>query len=181
MSVSAFFAIRNGVPSLLSRQSGPVLQGFNHGISATLTPLEWMVLTMCRLAALASFTGIHRRRKLLDASTTLESLAANGWRQLELLVGEVFRRQGYAVEITGLCGADVCIDLILLKDVRRVLVQRKKWKRQQVGVSVVREMFGWLMRHNAAAVKIVCFGPYAKVAEQAYYNIGWRAVNGDDL
>jgi restriction system protein len=43
---------------------------------------------------------------LLETRTDLDSLAANGWRDFERLVGEAFRRQGYAVEETGLGGAD---------------------------------------------------------------------------
>jgi restriction system protein len=59
-------------------------------------------------------------------------------------VGEAFRRQGYTVEETSLGGADGGIDLILRKDGRRTLVQCKQWKRQRVGVNIVREMAGLL-------------------------------------
>ncbi|MGE8250861.1 MAG: restriction endonuclease, partial [Stenotrophomonas bentonitica] len=57
------------------------------------------------------------------------------------------------------------IDLILRKDGRRILVQCKQWKRQQVGVSVVREMAGLLAHHRADAVRIVCIGAFTRDAE----------------
>ncbi|MEA9786393.1 restriction endonuclease [Xanthomonas campestris pv. raphani] len=111
VGVSAFFAIRTGGPWLSSQQSGLISQGFNQGISAAFAPIAWMLLSMCWLAALASFIASYQHRKLLDTLTSLESLAANGWRQFELLAGEAFRRRGYTVEETGLGGGG--IDLIL--------------------------------------------------------------------
>lgn len=61
-------------------------------------PLAWMLLGVCWLAALVSYLGARRRRRFLDTRTTLESLAAGGWRQFEQLVADAFRRQGYHVE-----------------------------------------------------------------------------------
>ncbi|WP_379654225.1 restriction endonuclease [Pseudoxanthomonas sp. UC19_8] len=160
-----FLLVRYGFEGWISHQSGPLAQGFNQGIGAMLAPLAWMVLAICWIGAMASFVGSRHRRKLLDTRTDLESLSQGGWRQFELLVGEAFRRQGYAVEETGLGGADGGIDLILRKEGRRTLVQCKQWKRQQIGVSVVREMAGLLAHHQAHAVKIVCIGSYTKDAE----------------
>ncbi|MDO0791603.1 restriction endonuclease [Xanthomonas campestris pv. campestris] len=108
-----FFAIRTCVPWLLSHQSGPIAQGFNQGISA----------------ALASFVGSYQRRKLMETRPVLESLAAKGWCHFELLMGEVFRRQGYAVEETGLGCSDGGINLIPSKEGRRILLQCKQLKR----------------------------------------------------
>lgn len=42
----------------------------------------------------------------------MDSLREMNWHQFEQLAGEAFRRQGYAVEETGLGGADGGIDLI---------------------------------------------------------------------
>lgn len=148
----------------MSHQSALLAQDFNQGTGTLLSPLMWLVLAICGIDAAASFVGNYRRRKLLDTRTDLESLSKGGWRQFELLVGEAFRRQGYTVEETGLGGTDGGIDLILRRDGRRTLVQCKQWKRQQVGVSVVREMPGLLAHHQADAVKIFCVGTYKKDA-----------------
>ncbi len=161
-----FLLVRYGFAGWISHQGGPLAQGFNQGIGAMLAPLAWMALAVCWIGAAASFVGSRHRRKLLDTRTDLESLSQGGWRQFELLVGEAFRRQGYVVEETGLGGADGGIDLILRKDSRRTLVQCKQWKRQQIGVSVVREMAGLLAHHHAHAVKIVCIGSYTRDAER---------------
>lgn len=140
--IAGFIAVRHGVVWWLSHHGGMLAQGFTRDSGAMLAPLAWLLLAICWMAALFSFLRARHRRRLLDTRTDLDSLAAGGWRQFERLVGEAFRRQGYAVEETGLGGADGGIDLILRKDGRRTLVQCKQWKRQQVGVSVVREAEG---------------------------------------
>jgi restriction system protein len=139
VGIVGFIAVRDGFTAWMGHQGGMVAQGVYQGMGTMLAPLAWLLLAVCWVGALASFIGSRHRRKLLDTRTDLESLSQGGWRQFELLVGEAFRRQGYAVEETGLGGADGGIDLILRKD-GRTLVQCKQWKRQQVGVSIVR---GW--------------------------------------
>ncbi|WP_434212598.1 restriction endonuclease [[Pseudomonas] boreopolis] len=161
--IAGFIAVRYGIAWWLSRQDGVLAQGFAQS-GAMFAPVAWMLLGLCWMAALASFLGARRRRRMLEACTTLESMAAGGWRQFERLVGEAFRRQGYTVEETGLGGADGGIDLILRKEGLRTLVQCKQWKRRLVGVNVVREMAGLLVHHQADAVKIVCIGSFTKEA-----------------
>ncbi|WP_242628970.1 restriction endonuclease [Xanthomonas oryzae] len=133
-----YFAVRYGIAWWLSQHGGLLAQGFAQRSDALFAPLAWMLLGVCWLAALVSYLGARRRRRFLDTRTSLESLAAGGWRQFEQLVADAFRRQGYSVEETGQGGPDGGIDMILRKDGRRTLVQCKQWKRQQVGVSVRR-------------------------------------------
>lgn len=156
-------------------------QGIAQQSSGMFAPLAWTLLGVCWLAALFSYLRTRSRRRFLETRTSLESLAAGGWRQFELLVGDAFRRQGYSVEETGLGGADGGIDLILRKHNRRTLVQCKQWKRQQVGVSVVREMFGLLAHHQAHAVKIVCIGTYTKDAERFAQGKPIELIGGEQL
>lgn len=125
----------------------------------------WAWLAICMLATLLSLAGAYKRRQLLDTRTGLESLATTGWRNFELLVGEAFRRQGYAVEETGLGGADGGIDLILRRNGKRTLVQCKQWRRQQVGVTVVRELYGLLAHHKADAAMVVSSGKFSRDAQ----------------
>ncbi|MDQ1120809.1 MULTISPECIES: restriction endonuclease [Pseudoxanthomonas] len=176
-----FIGVRYGFAWWMGRQGGPLAQGFYQGVGTMLSPLAWMVLAICWIGAMASFIGSRHRRKLLDTRTDLESLSQGGWRQFELLVGEAFRRQGYIVEETGLGGADGGIDLILRKDGRRTLVQCKQWKRQRIGVSVVREMAGLLAHHQAHAVKIVCIGTYTKDAERFSHGKPIELIGGPQL
>jgi len=165
VGILLFSGVRYAIPWWFSRQDGGLAHGLASSFLQALSPLAWLLLAMCWMAALLSFLGARRRRILLDTCTTLESLAAPGWRQFEQLVGEAFRRQGYVVEETGLGGADGGIDLVLRKGSQRVLVQCKQWRRRQVGVSVVREMAGLLAHHGADGVKIVCVGTFTRDAE----------------
>ncbi|WP_415916528.1 restriction endonuclease [Xanthomonas arboricola] len=181
MGIAAYLVVRYGIAWWFSHQSGMLSQGFAQQSSGMFAPLAWTLLGVCWLAALFSYLRTRSRRRFLETRTTLESLAAGGWRQFERLVGEAFRRQGYSVEETGLGGADGGIDLILRKDGRRTLVQCKQWKRQQVGVSVVREMFGLLAHHQAHAVKIACIGTYTKDAERFAEGKPIELIGGEQL
>ncbi|WP_415916574.1 hypothetical protein SE336_00395 [Xanthomonas arboricola] len=134
------------MPWLLSRQSGPIAQGFNQA-SAALAPIAPMMLGMFSLAVLALFVRSHQRRELvelLDTPTTLEGLAGNGWYQFKLLVCEAVRSQSYAKEEIGSGGADGGIDLTLSKDGRHTLLDqpanrsrscRIDWSATQAGSS----------------------------------------------
>ncbi|UKE50966.1 restriction endonuclease [Xanthomonas translucens] len=179
--IAGFLVVRYGLAWWLSQHGGMLAQGIAQQSDSTLAPLAWIVLLVCWMAALFSFLSARHRSRLLDTRTTLESLAAGGWRQFELLVGEAFRRQGYSVEETGLGGADGGIDLILRKNGHRTLVQCKQWKRQQVGVSVVREMYGLLAHHQAHAVKIVCIGSYTKEAARFAQAKPIELIDGERL
>lgn len=53
-----------------------------------------------------------KRRQLVKKQKTLEDLRQLSWREFEVMVGEAFRMQGYAVEDTG-SGADHGVDLRL--------------------------------------------------------------------
>ncbi len=128
-------------------------------------PLAWVALVFGLVTGGLSALGAMRRRKLLDQQTGLESLRAMSWKEFELLVGEAYRRLGYRIEETGQGGADGGIDLALRKDGAIVLVQCKQWRNQRIGVAVVREMYGLMVHHGAAAVKIVCAGSYSGEAE----------------
>lgn len=179
--IVAYLGVRHGIGWWLSHQGGTLAQGIAQQADGMFAPMAWMLLGLCWMAALFSYLGTRQRRRFLETRTTLESLAAGGWRQFEQLVGEAFRRQGYSVEETGLAGPDGGIDLILRKDGRRTLVQCKQWKRQQVGVSVVREMYGLLAHHQAHAVKIACIGTYTKDAERFAEGKPIELIGGEQL
>lgn len=131
-----------------------------HVADGVLTPLAWVFLAGCWMAALVSFLGSRKRKQLLETQTGLDSLAHMDWREFEMLVGEAFRRRGYFVEETGLGGKDGGIDLIVSKSGRKELVQCKQWRTRRVRASTVREMWGLVDHHAANAVHIVCIGEF---------------------
>ncbi|MBB3777433.1 hypothetical protein FHY16_000154 [Xanthomonas campestris] len=147
--------------SLLLHLSGPLAKDFIQGISTLIESITWMPLGMCWLAALALSVGGQRVR-LLDIRNTLESLDASNSSQVESLMCEPSRQQGYALMETGVGGVGGGIELVLLKEGCQALPQCKQWKCQQVGISVAREMHGLPAYNNAYAIKIVCVGTYIK-------------------
>lgn len=152
-----YLAIAHGIPLLFAHNSamGGAFRDFNPFL-----PLAWVFLGLCVMAAGMSFLRARDTRRLLDTRTGLDSVAALGWRDFERLVGEAFRRRGYAVEETGLGGADGGIDLVLRHGGRRILVQCKQWRRERVPVNVVREMYGLLAHHGADEVRIAALGGF---------------------
>ena len=175
-----FVLVRHGIPAWITGHGGPLAQAVSRGTSP-FGMLAWLALAACWFAALVSFLGARRKRRLLETRTDLDSLAATGWRDFERLVGEAFRRQGYAVEETGLGGADGGIDLILRRDGRRTLVQCKQWRRDRVAVNVVREMYGLLAHHKADKVIIAAWGGFTPDAASFASGKPIELIDGEAL
>lgn len=180
--IVAYIGLRHGVGWFLSSSASPITQQMGQELSrGALTPLAWMALALCWLGALLSYLASRKRARLLETQTGLDSLRAMNWREFEMLVGEAFRRQGYSVEETGLGGADGGVDLILRKNGRTELVQCKQWRREQINVSVVREMWGLVHHHRADAVKIVAVGGFTRDAVAFARGKAIDLVNGERL
>ncbi|MDP1698118.1 MAG: restriction endonuclease [Xanthomonadaceae bacterium] len=177
-----YWVIRYGVGIYLSSVGGQMLQGLAHGLSAgAFVPMAWLWLGACWLAAFVSFRRRMTRQRLLATQRNLDDLRALSWQQFEQLVGEAYRRQGYAVEETGQGGADGGIDLILRRSGRTELVQCKQWRNRQVSVAVVREMWGLLAHHSADAIKIVCIGAFTKDATTFAAGKAIELIHGEHL
>jgi restriction system protein len=178
----AFVGIQYGLSWLLSASENPFLSAFGK-LAATgiYAPFAWFMLIACCLGALASFLNRRKRRQLLESQTGMGSLRNMDWRSFETLVGEAFRRQGYAVEETGQGGADGGKDLVLRKDGLTTIVQCKQWRSQRVPVQVVREMFGVLIDEGASAVKIVALCGYTPDAVAFARNKPIELIDGRAL
>jgi restriction system protein len=92
---------------------------------------------------------------MLDGQTGLDSLRELPSKRFEDLLGEAYRRQGYAVEETLGGGADGGVDLVLRRNDSVTLVQCKRWKDRPVTVQTVRELYGVLHDRRAVAAKLV--------------------------
>jgi restriction system protein len=182
LGLLGYMAIRHGIGWYFGSTDNPYLPGLGKTAAAgSFAPLGWILLTICWIAAIVSFIRRTHRRKLLDAQTGFDSLRRMNWRQFEQLAGEAFRRQGYTVEETGLGGPDGGTDLVLRRNGQITLVQCKQWQNRQVGVSVVREMYGLLMHRRASAVKIVALGDYTADARRFADGKPIELIHGDEL
>jgi restriction system protein len=117
-------------------------------------------------AAMSAY-GRYKRRALhtqVAASPDRGALNNMSWQQFEALVGEAFRRKGYAVTETGGGGADGGIDLALKKEGETFLVQCKQWKATKVGVTTVRELYGVMAANGATGGFVVTSGVFTDEA-----------------
>jgi len=182
LGLIGYFAVRYGIGWYFAAMNNPYLSGLGKASASGIdAPLGWALLIGCWFAAFASFFGRARRRRLLDAQSGATSLRDMNWREFEMLTGEAFRRQGYAIAENGLGGADGGIDLILRKGGKTILVQCKQWRNQRVDVKVVREMFGILVHEGADAMKIVALGDYTPDARRFAQGKPIELVDGGAL
>lgn len=124
--------------------------------------LQVIVPGACLITAFVSWIGKRRRTKLLkdtEVRTSTAPLANLTWREFEQLVGAHFERLGYGVSFTP-DGADGGVDVIARKGSETFLIQCKQWRATQVGVSVVRELFGVMAARGATGGYVVSIGPF---------------------
>ncbi|MGR9074457.1 MAG: restriction endonuclease [Gammaproteobacteria bacterium] len=119
------------------------------------------------LGAIGSIFGRLKRRSLFSSSDKPNGKSVIGgmsWQEFEMLVGEAYRRKGYKVVETP-SGADGGVDLVLTKDSEKTLVQCKHWRSRQVGVKVVRELFGVMIANGAEYGAVVTSGNFSQEAK----------------
>jgi restriction system protein len=133
--------------------------------------------------ALTSFIRRRRRRDVFQLATNHGSVGIDrmSWREFEVLIGESFRRRGYNVEEFGGNGPDGGIDLILRKGGERFLVQCKKWRARQVGVSIVRELYGVMAAENAQGGIVVTSGTFTYDAKDFARGRNIELIDGAGL
>jgi hypothetical protein len=107
------------------------------------------------------------------------------WREFERLVGEAFRQRGYTVTGFGGSGPDGGVDLGLMKNGERFLVQCKHWRKEQVGVTVVRELNGVIAAASAQGSFVVTGGQFTREAREFARGTpdrahGWRSIGTVD-
>ena len=100
---------------------------------------------------------------------------------LELLVGEIFRRQGYDVEMSGGIGSDGGNDLTLRKDNQMTLVQCRHWSNWKVSAPSVQDLYGTIMAMGATNGIFVTSGHYTRDARALASEKSIRLVDRDEL
>jgi len=148
------------------------------GLVATLSPFAAIFVGIIWIAALLQ-KGY--RRWLLSSQAGIQSVRQLSWQDFELLVGEALRRDGYAVEEKGGGGADGGVDLIARRHGETMLVQCKHWRSWDVGVRVVREVFGVMTADAATSAMIVTTGRFSGPARAFAEGKPLRLLDGEAL
>ena len=145
---------------------GPVV--IKQGVHAFAAVLQYVFPMIFLVAASTSFISRARSNTLFrqvqsNHSTDITTLS---WRDFERLVGEGFRYRGFEVTERGGAGPDGGVDLALAKGHERFLVQCKQWRARQVGVSVVRELYGVMAAEGVAGGYVVTSGKFTRDARE---------------
>jgi len=153
-------------------------------IAALAYPAQFILPFLCLVGAIISFVRRRKRQALVQHVTQSKGAdALNGmsWREFEMLVGEAFRQQGYAVVENGGNGPDGGVDLVLRKGGETHLVQCKQWKAFKVGVDVVRELYGVMAARGAARGFVVTSGTFTAEARAFAEGRNLTLVDGSKL
>lgn len=145
---------------------------------------QYVVPLLCLIGAGASALGRNKRADLLDGVAKFgdtNALGAMSWQEFEQMVGEWFRRQGYAITEAGGAGPDGGIDLVLHRNGEKFLVQCKHWRSMKVGVGVVRELYGVMAAERVAGGFVVTSGSFTDDAKKFAYGRNIELLDGSTL
>ncbi len=141
------------------------------GVYALLQVLSWV--GCAAFVCFAFFSLVDRRyeKRLWASQSSLATLRQIDWFQFEKVVAEQLRQDGWQVKNKGGAKADGGIDIDAYRKNKegqrvRAIVQCKHWKKSNVGVAIVREMFGVLHSEKAEKVYIVTCGEFSRDAKE---------------
>ena len=172
VALVAFIALRlvaglEVSPSAGSKQIGGLV--IRQAIRAVAMVGQWVLPALLLVGAAVSYFK-QRRRAALHGDVArrgrLSAFADRSWQNFEQVVGEYFRRRGFAVAETGGGGADGGIDIALSRGSDRYLVQCKHWRALRVGVEPVRELYGVIHARRSAGGFVVTSGSFTDEAKR---------------
>jgi restriction endonuclease Mrr len=104
----------------------------------------------------------------LSAVAADDLLAVSGLsrKEVERLVAEAYRNQGYQVEALGAGAAESDAGMLLTKATQHVLLQCKYWKTRKLAEMPVRELYGMMAAHSANAGILITSGSFTLEASR---------------
>lgn len=130
--------------------------------------LQYVVPLVISAGAVLSFVASRKPKqmlKLVASNPSPNALDQMSWREFEQVVAETFRQKGYQVTPRGGNGPDGGVDVELHLGKDKYLVQCKQWKTTQVGVAVVRELYGVMAAEGAVGGFVVASGSFTPDAK----------------
>lgn len=167
--------------SILSEQpwwvSLLVAMGLFAGVQLILPPLAPFVALP--FVAIAIYFAWQQWRGISPATVEerLAALRAMPWEDFALVIGDAYRRRGFAVDESR-SGA---FDFKLSKQGQITLVQCRRWKVNQVGLGPVRELFEAMDRHGAFSCVCIAAGEFSDGARQFAAGKPVTLLNGPAL
>ena len=134
-----------------------------------------LFLMMFAIERMARMRRLRQQRVYAD-------LAALSWVQFEQVIADAFRRHGYRVRETGgRHQPDGGVDVVLQRDGETTIVQAKHWRRDRVGVTLVRELYGVQQAMHVHHAMFVCLGRYTADAQAFAAENDMTLVDGEQL
>ena len=163
----------------LTDLGGAVQHSLIHVIAAI---MQYVVSIGLLIGAIGSFVAQSRSKSLMSsARANPKAISEMSWRDFERLVGEGFRQRGFTVTGFGGSGPDGGVDLALMKNSDRFLVQCKHWRKEQVGVTVVRELNGVMAAAGARGGFVVTGGRFTSEAQEFARKTKIELIDGKAL
>jgi restriction system protein len=105
---------------------------------------------------------------VLSAAAADDLLAVSGLsrKEVERLVADAYRRQGYQVDELGASSGDSDAGMLLIKATQRVLLQCKYWRTRRLAEMPVRELYGTMAAQNASAGILITSGSFTLEASR---------------
>ena len=164
MAIGSYFYLHSLASSPAATPSGVADMAHAALMRVLMVSGQYIAPAICLTAAGLSFFARAHRRELLANTRTRQRLSELSWHDFELLVGEAYRRKGYTVKELGGDGPDGGVDLVLLRNGEKILVQCKHWKATSVGVDVARQIFGVMAAEGASGCVVVTSGRFTDAA-----------------
>jgi len=158
MGVLIYFFLTVGIRHFAAES--PALQAF----APFITDIASLALVPFLIMGAITFLNGRRKALLVDQQKNYATLRNLTWKEFEEMVGEAYRRQGYRVLENRKAGADGGVDVRLIKNGERTIIQCKNWKTNKVGVKVVRELYGVMVAEGAHRAIVICSGTFTKDA-----------------
>lgn len=192
-SISEIQPVANSATVMAQHMTGTILRGIASFLQYVI-PAVFVLGTL--LSGIKSFQARTQARRYqqwsVPSSTVPSPRPSKGrhqpkptddmsWKQFELLVGEAFRQKGFSVLHGGDDGPDGGVDVRLIKDGKRYLVQCKHWKTKRVGVTVIRELYGVMVSSGVAGGYVVTSGGFTDEAVGFSGGKPITLVNGEGL
>jgi restriction system protein len=102
-------------------------------------------------------------------------------REIERLIADAFRRRGFTVTGFSGGGVDGCHDLGLARDGMRYLVQCKHWRKDQVGITAVRDLCAILAAQRVHGGFLVSGGHFTPEARDFAKSGAVQLIDGVQL
>jgi len=146
--------------------------------------LQYVVPVTLLAGAMVSFFKRRRQRELhaqVADDPDANALEKMSWQEFEGLVAETFRRKGFRVSERGGAGPDGGVDLVAYQGTEKYVIQCKQWKVRQVGVAIVRELYGVMTAEHAVGGFVVTSGRFTTDAKNFAEGRSIRLVDASKL